>query len=311
MKCVPHIKQISLDHDNYKFLNSGNSGSSGVIELNLVSFVVDMTLSKTQSLGKYYFEKIKAIGQKIKKKNLQTSSDLTPVKVVVDANGLITLDSLREILLLVSDRSKGAYYDLVKECRAIRRKSLDDPSRYLAALENFEKDLTLEVAATQTSEIFEEIGVTAEEVDNSLMYYLKIVENHTQILEDLVDLRMLHRMERTEAQNLSEKGLEKIFNFLSEFTSDPKILLFFHNLERPGWNMTAIYETYLFDKVWNEFGLEEEEVLQAISVSDAESELLELIESYRRNLAKLSSLVTSHPDNEFFEFKAKTFSNED
>lgn len=270
-----------------------------------------MTDSSAIYFAESYLKKIKDIGEKIlaQDQNSIDHQDAKAPKVYINNSGVITLESLKGILFMVSELSKNCYYDLVKQYRSVRRKSLSDIGNYNLAIENLEKEISLRVGAT-ANEVFAIVGAATEEIDQSLGYHLQHAQSRFEIVQGLIEMRTKHRMENGEPSEITEKTLEKVFDYLKCLTADPKNFESFFNLERPSWNIAALFETYLFDKVWEEFGLEEEDILRAISSKNVETGLMRLIGEYRQNLAKIIPEVLAQGDsNKFFAEKIKALSN--
>jgi len=243
-----------------------------------------MTESSVTYFAEHYLNKLKEIGNGIADQTHH--QDPKTVKVCTDSAGVITFDSLKQILFLISEQSKDHYYELTKHYRIIRRKSLTNLGNYHLAIECLEKEISL-LAGETAKEVFRILETTTDEVDQAISYHLQDAQSRFELLQGLTETRTKHRMEKGESVDLTEKLLEKVFVYLKSFTADPKNFDAFFGLKRPAWNVSALYETYLFDKVWEEFDIEEEDILLAISSRDVGADLMSLIGDYRLNLAKI------------------------
>ena len=266
-----------------------------------------MTNSTSHLLGVVYVQKIKQIGVQIENGQSESPSNSvsTKLKVSVNKHKHLTFDSLREILCRVAERSKDLYYDVIKQNRAIRRKLLSNIEKYAAVIESLETELSISVG-TIANEVYEAYGVSSEKIDFAIVYHLRKADRQKRILKDLVETRMKHRMEQGNASGISESELEKIFKYLKEFTSDAQNFKKFGTLARPAWNLQTLLETYLFDKIWEEFEIEEEDILGAISKLELNSRLLGYIGEYQSNLNKMAAIYSPSTNSKFLAERYQT-----
>jgi len=263
-----------------------------------------MTNSNVVSVGVYYVQSIKQIGLQIENEQAEYSANTAPeeFQVSVDKNKRLTFNSLREVLCKVTESSKELYYQLIKQNRSNRRKLLSNLEEYAALIENLENEIALSIGDI-ANEVFEKFGLNSERIDLSIVYHFQKVDRQTKILKDLVESRMKHRMENGDSARVEAKELEKVFKFLKNFTAEIQNFKVFSELSRPAWNIHALFETYLFDKIWEEFEIEEEDILCAISKVDLDPEIISLIEDYQANLVKVAAAYKEVPSSKFLSEK--------
>lgn len=218
---------------------------------------------------------------------LQKANIIAGIKVERQ-NGVLTLETIAHVSDAVIKFASGDFIELTESDRANRRAVKNDLQKYIEIWNEYTRRLE-EIVDSAQKNILSELNITEKDWEDSNTYYMSQNNNELLMLHATLPQRLKAAV--TSKKNLNADEFKNVLRAqIKGLESEAEKLPEIQNFVKQAEETAPIIQNRVNDMVYEEYGIEEEDILASMKENIQDQEVQQLLLKVQQATMKLMPL---------------------